>query len=118
MEISRILGYVMQTSPSADHIIGFSGPTNVLLIFNTNHVFQGISILWSRDTQEHLQQVLADSDFMEQLGEINRDDLTKLYEIDGVSGATLTSLAIAQSIVHRLGGETHRFPQVSRPINA
>ena len=36
------LGYVLQTSPQGDHVIGFSGPTNVLVAFGVNDRIRGI----------------------------------------------------------------------------
>ena len=50
------LGYVLQTSPESDSIIGFSGPTNVLLAFDKDDQVVGSEILWSRD--EHLDMIL------------------------------------------------------------
>ena len=32
-ESGQTLGYVLQTSPDSDHLIGFSGPTNTLIAF-------------------------------------------------------------------------------------
>ncbi len=112
-ESQNALGYVIQTSPVTDNIVGFSGPTNVLLAFNTKHDLLGIEVLWSRDTKEHLQQVQTDPDFLKSFSGINRKQAINLRDVEAVSGATLTSLAIVQAVVLRLGGEVPalKFPE-------
>lgn len=100
----ELIGYVATTSPQADHLIGFSGPTNLLIFFDPDLVIQEVHILWSRDTKEHVQAVTEDSKFWKQFTQLTWKDAARLRDVDAVSGATLTSLAIGQSIVHRLGG--------------
>ncbi|WP_442506924.1 FMN-binding protein [Novipirellula sp. SH528] len=106
------LGYVVQTSPESDHIIGFSGPTNVLIGFDDRDHVVGISILSSEDTRDHLLEVERSERFMSSLDGKSRDEIGHVGVVDAVSGATLTSLAIQESIIHRLGGEVGslRFP--------
>ncbi|MFV1968336.1 MAG: FMN-binding protein [Pirellulaceae bacterium] len=101
------LGYLLQTSPDSDHIVGFSGPTNVLIAFSTKAEedrILGLDILSSRDTLEHVEQVLDDESFLTSFNGLTWGEAAALTDVDGVSGATLTSLAIAESIIHRLGG--------------
>ncbi|EMI15824.1 NosR regulatory protein [Rhodopirellula maiorica SM1] len=108
------LGYVVQTSPESDHIIGFSGPTNVLIGFDDQDHVVGISILSSEDTRDHLLEVQQSERFMSSLDGKSRDEIGRGVLVDAVSGATLTSLAIQESIIHRLGGEvvgSLRFPK-------
>jgi len=111
------LGYVVQTSPEADKIIGFSGPTNVLLPFDLEDRLLGISILSSGDTRDHVQEVLVSERFMHAFDGLTWEEAAALTRVDAVSGATLTSLAIAESISLRLGGRkpSLRFPE---PITA
>ena len=108
----QALGYVVQTSPESDHIIGFSGPTNVLIGFDNQDHVVGISILSSEDTRDHLLEVERSEQFMSSLDGTSRDEIGHVGVVDAVSGATLTSLAIQESIIHRLGGEVGslRFP--------
>ncbi len=108
----KSLGYVVQTSPESDHIIGFSGPTNVLIGFDDLDRVVGISILSSEDTRDHLLEVERNEQFMSSLDGKSRDEIGRVGVVDAVSGATLTSLAIQESIIHRLGGEVGslRFP--------
>lgn len=106
------VGYVVQTSPQSDGIVGFSGPTNVLIAFGTDDRIRGLKILWSRDTKEHVALINQDSTFLESWKGLSWAEAAGRTEIDGVSGATLTSLAIAESISSRLGGSVPslRFP--------
>jgi transcriptional regulator of nitric oxide reductase len=101
------LGYILQTSPESDHVVGFSGPTNVLIAFSTkeaDHRIVGIDVLWSRDTREHVRQVLEDDTFLKTFNGMTWEEAAAVEQVDGVSGATLTSLAIAESVIHRMGG--------------
>ena len=106
------LGYVLQTSPDSDHIIGFSGPTNTLIAFSNEDRIVGIEILSSRDTEEHVDQVEDDRSFRESFNGRTWNETAKLANVDAVAGATLTSLAIQESIIYRLSGgrPSLRFP--------
>jgi Na+-translocating ferredoxin:NAD+ oxidoreductase RnfG subunit len=108
------LGIVMQTSPASDHIIGFSGPTNVLLVFDPDQKLLGAKIQSSHDTLEHVDAVREDRAFLQSLKEKSWEELAAgELQVDAVSGATLTSVAVWESIVHRLGGQrlaSLRFP--------
>lgn len=113
------LGYVIQTSPQSDDIIGFSGPTNVLIAFDEDDRVVGTRVLWSRDTREHLDMVLEDGRLLSAWNGLTWDELANQLSsgsaaVDAVSGATLTSLAIVESAGLRLTGErptSLRFPE-------
>ena len=107
------LGYLAQTSPGADHIIGYSGPTNTLLALDPNGRVLGLRILHSDDTPEHLAEVVSHRPFFTQFKGWKMGDVNNVKPPDAVSGATLTSNAIAEGILHRLGSPTTslRFPQ-------
>lgn len=106
------LGFIVQTSPACDHVIGYSGPTDTLIAFDARSRILGIEVLESGDTPDHLAAVVTDEAFMTRLNGLTWQQAAARTELDGVSGATLTSLAIAQGISERLGGEPHsyRFP--------
>lgn len=95
------IGWAARTSPQSDRIIGFSGPTDVLLVFDLEQQLIRASVLASRDTRDHLRRVL-DSSFLDDLQGASLEDLRNMRQVDGVSGATLTSLAIVESIRNRL----------------
>ncbi|GIW99953.1 MAG: NosR regulatory protein [Pirellulaceae bacterium] len=99
----RILGTVLQTSPVSDSIIGFSGSTNVLIGLGTDGRIAGATILSSGDTGEHVEQVRGDPEFFSALVGKHPRQSQEIAAIDGVSGATLTSVAILQSVLKRLG---------------
>ena len=109
----RPLGFIVQTSPQADGIVGFSGPTNVLIAFGTDDRILGLKILWSRDTREHVDLIERQAEFLNSWKGTLWADAASKAAVDGVSGATLTSLAIAESIATRLGGSVPslRFPE-------
>jgi hypothetical protein len=112
-ESDEPLGYVLQTSPESDDVIGFSGPTNTLIAFDKKQQILGILILSSDDTKEHLSVVLKKEEFLEQWNGLNKDEAAANPEMDAVSGATLTSNSIADGIATRLGGGARkpRFPE-------
>jgi len=107
------LGYFVQTSPASDKIVGYSGPTNVLIAFSPDDRVVGMQILSSRDTREHVADVLKDPKFLNGLNGLTWDEAARKTDLDAVSGATLTSLAILESVAQRLGGEkpSLKFPQ-------
>ena len=109
----NILGRLAQTAPQSDDSIGFSGSTNVLLAFGPDEKVVGLEILESGDTKEHLDAVLADDSFLATFEGKNEQELGKGIEVEGVSGATLTSMAIAEGIGARFGGtrSSLRFPK-------
>lgn len=112
-EGNRPLGYVVQTAPLSDSIVGYSGPTNSLIAFDDRDRVIGVRILQSADTAEHVADVVNDRAFMTAL--VGRDWLTaaKTEDVDAVSGASLTSLAVLEGISARLAGRrpSLRFPQ-------
>jgi NosR/NirI family transcriptional regulator, nitrous oxide reductase regulator len=105
------------SSPIANHIIGYSGPTQLLLIMDEANAVQAVKVLKSFDTPEHLQQVVQKDRFWSQFTgwKWGQQDFP---QIDGVSGATLTSLAIAESVVATLasgsdsGAESKSAPKL------
>lgn len=106
-------GSLIQTSPGSDHIIGFSGPTNMLIGLDDRNRIIGVTVAFSGDTREHLQQVIDDKSFLKLWKGLSWQEAGSRTDIDGVTGATLTSLAIAESIIHRLGGNppSLKFPE-------
>ena len=103
------------TSPQADKIVGYAGPNNVLLILNTDGSVQQMHWLQWLDTHDHVERVRAADEFWQQFygRSLGQSDSSSATQVDGVSGATLTSLAIAEAIELRLSGKrpSLRFPQ-------
>jgi NosR/NirI family nitrous oxide reductase transcriptional regulator len=64
----QAIAQVLRTSPAANHILGFSGPTDVLLVMNADSELIAAKILSSRDTRDHVQKVLEDEQFLQVAG--------------------------------------------------
>lgn len=106
------LGHVMQTSPEADDIIGYSGPTNTLIALDSRGKVLGLRILRSADTTDHVAEVVGERSFFKQFTGKKAAEATGM-KVDAVSGATLTSSAIAEGVLRRLGksaATSLRFP--------
>ena len=110
------LGLVTQTSPAGDSAIGFSGSTNLLVIWDGAQKVSSVSIRSSGDTLDHVDAILEEPDFFEQFVGKTRQELAHLKNVEAVSGATLTSMAIIDAISMRFGGEKQasRFPNPIR----
>ncbi len=109
----NLLGRLLQTVPESDASIGFSGPTNTLVALAPDGRVAGVEILQSADTPEHIDAVRADKIFLNSFNDRTWDELGAGVPVEGVSGATLTSLAIAEGITFRFGGvrPSYRFPE-------
>ena len=107
------LGYVIQTAPDSDRFLGFSGPTNLLIAFDTRDRIVGILLLTSRDTRDHVELILQNPQFFQSWVGQSWIEAAARKDIDGVAGATLTSLAMVQGIQKRLGASeiSTKFPK-------
>ena len=110
------MGLVTQTSPAGDSAIGFSGSTNLLVVWDDKYRVSSISVRSSGDTKEHLDAILEDPDFFKQFKGKSRKELAHGQKVSAVSGATLTSLAIADALALRFGAasKASRFPEPVR----
>ncbi|KLU07767.1 putative NosR regulatory protein [Rhodopirellula islandica] len=100
------LGSVARTLPEANAFVGYRGPTEALLLFDQQNVVRSVSVLQSHDTDEHIDAVKNSPEFFQQFSGLTWGGTLKdgsVPKIDGVSGATLTSLAMAGGILKRLG---------------
>lgn len=103
------LGSVLQSAPDSNTIIGFSGPSNVLIGFDQAGRIVGLDILSSRDTPEHVARVIQDPKFLRGLNGLTWQQAATRPQVDAVSGATLTSLAMIEGVQRRLGGHPASF---------
>jgi len=108
----QVIGMVAQTLPEAAGVIGYSGPTNTLIAMDTKGAVIGLRVLHSDDTPDHVAEVISQRKFFAQFKEMHLGEAAA-RRVDGVSGATLTSSAIAEGVLHRLGsqGPSLRFPE-------
>lgn len=100
------VGTILRTSPAGDAAIGFSGPTDVLLLCDADLVIAGMEILASGDTRDHVRAIERDPGFLKSLSGRPLADLAggEAPRVDAVAGSTLTSMAIVDAIMLRLGG--------------
>ena len=100
------VGTMLRTSPEGDTAIGFSGPTDLLVVCDRDLRVAGMEVLSSRDTRDHVQAIERDAAFWQSFRGKSLDELAGLKpnKAHAVAGATLTSLAIAEALVRRLGG--------------
>ena len=109
------VGYMMQSSPQSDHIVGYSGPTNCLIVFDTEDKIRALAILNSGDTVDHVDAVRRDEAFFESFTGIEYGDLETWQQIDAVSGATLTSYSIIATVANRMGADAPSLKFRDRP---
>jgi thiamine biosynthesis lipoprotein ApbE len=106
-----VLGMILNTAPQTDHIIGYSGPSNLMIALDPQGAILAVEVLASADTPEHVRRVGRDARFLRGfLGWKSAEQPAP--RIAAVSGATLTSLAMAEGIEYRLTGSSPslRFP--------
>lgn len=101
------------TMPESLRVVGYRGPSHCLMLMDQNSVVQEVRLLQSQDTQEHVQAVIQDKAFWQQFVGWQQGRSLDFSEVDSVSGATLTSLAIAEGIGRSLGfaPESLKFPK-------
>ncbi len=113
------IGYVLQTAPLSDGIIGYRGWSNALVIFSMDQRVLGVRIRASQDTVEHVSDVRGDRSFLKTWNGKSWEEVAgKLPEemgIEGVSGATMTSMAVAEGIVRRLRAATAAEAEAALP---
>ncbi len=100
------LGYVLRTAPVSDSIIGYCGWTDTLVAFDPALHVLGVRIRSSQDTGEHVRDIRADRYFMKTWNGKSWDEVARRTPeeagIEGVSGASMTSMAMAEGIMRRL----------------
>jgi len=102
----RELGYVVRTQPYCRDIIGYCGVTDALVVLGPDWKILGITVHASDDTKEHVHDVVTDRRFLKKWNGMTWETAAgldlKRAGIEGVSGATMTSMAIARSVKARL----------------
>lgn len=85
----------IETKGNADHVVGYAGPVNIgIELDNEGHLI-AVNHIASQETDSYLDKI-SKKGFYQQFQGINIK--ASELEIDAVSGATITSIAIAQSI--------------------
>lgn len=99
------IGAAVTTLPAAQSIVGYRGPSNVLLVLDESAQVIGARLLSSEDTPEHVEAILQDAEFFGQFSGWTLGEPHTMSSVDAVSGATLTSLAIIEGITLAMGAD-------------
>jgi thiamine biosynthesis lipoprotein ApbE/Na+-translocating ferredoxin:NAD+ oxidoreductase RnfG subunit len=107
----RMLGLLLTTSPHSDDLVGYAGPSNLLIALDSARQVIGVKLLSSGDTRAHVEQIEQRPSFWQQF--VGASPTQHLSKVEAVSGSTLTSLAMAEAIERRLHGTSLslRFPE-------
>lgn len=110
-EKGKTLGVLLTTSPQADDLIGYSGPSNLLIALDADQKVIGVRVLSSGDTPSHVEHIGAQRSYWQQF--VGADVATRPEKVEAVSGSTLTSMSFAEAIERRLYGTSVslRFPE-------
>lgn len=112
-EMGETLGFVLRTAPETDDLIGYAGPSDLLIGLSATGDVVKVLLNDSADTVSHVDAIRADREFWKQF--IGWQPGSEPFPpIDAVSGSTLTSLAMAEGVQRRLTGAATslRFPEV------
>lgn len=113
----RELGYVVRTQPQARDFIGYAGVTDTLVILDPAWKILGLRIHTSEDTKDYVTNIATDRRFLKKWNGLTWDAAAALdlraAGIEGVSGATMTSMAMAQGVKARLQANADQI--VARP---
>jgi hypothetical protein len=100
------LGYVLRTAPHSDASIGYRGWTDSLVAFDPALKVVGVRVRSSQDTVDHVRDVVQDRHFLKLWNGKPWSEIAQQTPqeagIEGVSGASMTSYAIAEGIQRRL----------------
>ncbi|MFT5123913.1 MAG: NosR/NirI family nitrous oxide reductase transcriptional regulator [Verrucomicrobiales bacterium] len=101
-----LIGYAVRTAPHADAITGYSGPADTLVVFDADERVVAIRLRHSYDTPNHISDVVMDYPFMESWNGMSWQTIAEMNlkkaGVEGVSGATRTSMCMAEGLVYRM----------------
>jgi NosR/NirI family transcriptional regulator, nitrous oxide reductase regulator len=97
------IGWVARSFPLARPIHGYAGPSEVAIVFDSARRVVAVQLLQSADTAGHVRKVRQDAEFWNQWNGRSEARLGDLGTPRIVSGATLTSDAIARGLAARFG---------------
>jgi hypothetical protein len=99
----RVVGWAARTLPEASDVVGYRGPTEAAVVLDSDLSIAAVGLLGSADTEEHVAAVIGDDRFLNQFRGWSWGELPADLRVDAVSGATLTSLAMAEGVIKRMG---------------
>lgn len=99
------VGWATSTQPHAAKIQGYSGPSELMVVLGEDRKVKGVRFLSSADTDGHVEKVRGDKPFWRQWDGKAEAALGAPGTPVVVSGATLTSEAMARGVAARFGAE-------------
>ena len=105
------IGLLLTTQPEAEKVLGYQGPSNILVALDNHDRVVGTRILSSEDTPGHVDKLRDNPKFAKSLRDW-RPTSEPAPKLEGYAGSTLTALSIVQSIQQRTAGTyaSLRFP--------
>jgi len=100
-----VVGKLARTLPDAASAFGYRGPSEAAVVFDNDLNILSVKLVDSADTEEHVDAVIKNKEFFEQFRRWKWGGPREGTKVDGVSGATLTSLALAKGVMLRMGGD-------------
>ena len=107
------LGWALRTSPVADRVIGYQGPTDAAVCFDPQGKVAGVVVAASFDNEPYAGYVRDDRAFRRLWRGMTIEAVAGLdpaADAEGVSGATMTSQAVAEGIVRAARARVDRGP--------
>ena len=95
-EKGKVIGSVMLSSPYADDIKGFNGPTPLQIAFDQNGKIIEVRVLDNDETPNFLKRVV-NAGFLDSWNGLTAEEALN-KEVDAVSGATFSSNGIQKSL--------------------
>ncbi len=101
----QTVGFAASTFPQAKKVQGYSGASELLVVFDSDRKVKAVRFLDSADTDGHVKIVRNDAAFWWQWDGKLESTLSSPGKPLIVSGATLTSEAMARGLAARFGAE-------------
>ena len=98
-------GWATSTFPQAEEIMGYSGASELLVLFDSNRTVKAVRFLSSQDTDGHVEKIRGNPSFWAQWDGKPEAKLGAAPAPVIVSGATLTSEAMTRGLAARFGAE-------------
>ena len=101
----ELLGWVTSTNPQARKVQGYAGPSELLVIADAQRRVVKVSLWQTADTAGHVEMVRRDQTFWSQWNGRAEASLGAYETPQLVSGASLTSEAMARGLAARFGAQ-------------
>jgi thiamine biosynthesis lipoprotein ApbE/Na+-translocating ferredoxin:NAD+ oxidoreductase RnfG subunit len=116
----RLLGFAVRTSPQADNVSGYRGPTECLVALAPDgRTVMGLRLRKSYDTDAYVDQIRRAEPFLKTFIGRSIEELASLEipardKVEGIAGATQTARAVVEGVRGRFDAELKARAQVTR----